>query len=162
MNALLEKLRQWFAARSAAEQRTLRIGGIAAAIVLLLGLLVPLQRGVNARAERVTALREDLGWLRSMRPRLEAASGLPAGSPESLVVLVDRVARATGIASGLSASQQAANGTLDVRLERVPFDALATWLGQLTQVNGVQVDAATIESAGAPGLVRATLVLRQR
>ncbi|MCC7461475.1 MAG: type II secretion system protein M [Gammaproteobacteria bacterium] len=162
MNDRATRLREWLAARSARERRTLRLGAMAAVAVLLLGLLVPLQRGVTARAERVSTLRADLGWLRSMAPRLAAASSLPAASSESLVVLVDRVARATGVASGMSASQQAANGTLDVRLERVPFDALATWLGQLTQANGVQVDSAIIESTGAPGLVRASLVLRQR
>ena len=77
-------------------------------------------------------------------------------------MLVDRAARATGIAGGMHASQQSANDTLDVQLDAVSFDALATWIGQLTQLNGVQVDSATIESSGAPGQVRATLVLRQR
>lgn len=163
MNALAARLRGWLAARSAAELRTLRIGALAVALILLLGALVPLHRGVSRRAERVSALRADLGWLRSMSPQLAAAASLPAaGSSESLVVVVDRVARATGIAAGMSASQQSTGGTLDVHLERVPFDALASWVGQLAQLNGVQVDAATIESAGAPGLVRATLVLRQR
>ena len=162
MKALLERLQQWYAARGAAEQRTLRIGGIAAALVLLVGTLVPLHRGVEARATRVAALRSDLAWLRSMSTRLAAAASLPAASSESLVVLVDRAARATGIAGGMHASQQSANDTLDVQLDAVSFDALATWIGQLTQLNGVQVDSATIESAGAPGQVRATLVLRQR
>lgn len=162
MKRLLDSLRLWYAGRNAQEQRTLRLGAVAAALLLLVGVLVPLQRGVSARAARVETLRTDLGWLRSMGPRLAAAASLPAASSESLLVVVDRVARATGIAAGMSASQQSANGTLDVHLERVSFDALATWLGQLTQLSGVQVDAATIESAGAPGQVRATLVLRQR
>lgn len=159
---MLEKLRQWFAARSAQEQRTLWLGGSAALVVLLLGVLVPLHNSVVARVAHVTAMRADLGWLRSVSSRLAAAASLPATSPESLVVVVDRVARATGIAAGMSSSQQAVNGSLDVHLEHVSFDALATWLGQLTQLNGVQVESATIESAGTPGLVRATLVLRQR
>jgi type II secretory pathway component PulM len=97
-----------------------------------------------------------------MSSQLAAAASLPSSSPESLVVVVDRVARATGIAAGMSSSQQSANGSVDVHLERVSFDALATWLGQLTQLNGVQVESASIEGAGTPGLVRATLVLRQR
>lgn len=162
MKALLERLQQWFAARSAAERRTLRIGGVAAALVLLVGTLVPLHRVIEARAARVETLRTDLTWLRSMGTRLAAAASLPTASSESLVVLVDRAARATGIAGGMHASQQSANDTLDVQLDAVSFDALATWIGQLTQLNGVQVDSATIESAGAPGQVRATLVLRQR
>ena len=158
----MEKLRQWFAARSADEQRTLRIGGIVALIVLLLGALVPLQRSVSAASTRVATLRSDLAWLRSMGPQLAAAASMPTATQESLVVVVDRAARAAGIAGALSSSQPAANGGLDVRMDRVPFDALATWLGQLAQRYGVQVESATVESAGAPGMVRASLVLRQR
>jgi len=157
----MEKLRQWFAARSAEEQRTLRIGGIVALIVLLLGVLVPLQRSVSAASTRVATLRNDLAWLRSMGPQLAAAASMPATTQESLVVVVDRAARAAGIAGALSSSQPAANGGLDVRMDRVPFDALATWLGQLAQRYGVQVESATVESAGAPGMVRASLVLRR-
>jgi type II secretory pathway component PulM len=158
---MLETMRQWFAARSAEEQRTLRLGGIAASLLLVIGVLVPLQRSVWATSARVTTLREDLAWLNSVRPQLAAAASMPAKSHESLVVIVDRAARATGIGASLNSSQPAANGGLDVRLERVPFDAFATWLGQLAQLYGVQIESATIESAGAPGMVRAALVLRQ-
>jgi hypothetical protein len=55
---MLEKLRQWFAARSAGEQRTLKFGGVAALIVLLIAVLVPLQRSVSAASARVAALGE--------------------------------------------------------------------------------------------------------
>jgi len=158
---MMEKLHQWFAARSAEEQRTLKLGGGAALIVLLIGVLVPLQRGVSAASIRVATLRSDLQWLHSMSPQLAAAASMPAATRESLVVVVDRAARAAGIAGALSSSQPAANGGLDVRMDRVSFDALATWLGQLAQRYGVQVESATVESAGAPGLVRASLVLRQ-
>jgi len=158
---MLESLRQWFVARTPEEQRTLRLGGVVALLVLLLGVLVPLHRSVSAAATRVASLRSDLGWLRSVAPQLTAAAGMPALPNESLVVVVDRTARATGIASALSSSQAAGNGGLEVRLERVSFDALATWLGQLVQRYGVQIESATVEGAGAPGLVRASLVLRQ-
>jgi len=46
-----------------------------------------------------------------------------------------------------------------VRLEKAPFDKLITWLGRLAQQNGVVVDSATIEKAGAPGEVNAAIVL---
>ena len=50
-------------------------------------------------------------------------------------------------------------GSLTVRLEKAPFDSLVAWLARLAQQNGVVVDSATIEKAGAPGLVNAALVL---
>lgn len=158
---MLEPLQHWFAARTPEEQRTLKLGTIIAFVVLLLGVLVPLHRSVSAASTRVATLRSDLDWLRSMGPQLAATAGMPVDSHESLVVVVDRAARAAGIAAALSSSQPAANGGLDVRLDHVSFDALATWLGQLVQRYGVRVESATVESAGAPGLVRASLVLRQ-
>ena len=48
---------------------------------------------------------------------------------------------------------------LRLRLESAPFDVLATWLVILQQQHGVRVDAATIDAAGAPGLVNASLTL---
>jgi type II secretory pathway component PulM len=45
-------------------------------------------------------------------------------------------------------------------LEKAPFDALVGWVARLSQQNGVQIESATIDSAGEPGLVDASLVLK--
>ena len=72
---------------------------------------------------------------------------------------MDRSARESGLGSALSGSEPGGPGTLSVRLEKAPFDALIAWLARLAQQNGVAVDSATIEKAGAPGLVNAAIVL---
>ena len=46
-----------------------------------------------------------------------------------------------------------------MRLQKAPFDALIPWLARLSQQNGIRVDTASIETAGSPGLVNASLVL---
>jgi len=158
----MERVRAWFAERSAAERRTLLLGGIAAAILLLLAVLLPLHRSVARTAAHVATLRSDLAWLRSVAPQLQAAGNPPVATPDSLVVVVDRAARAAGIAGNLSPTQSGAAGQVEVHFDKVSFDGLATWLGQLAMRYGVQVESATVESAGAPGLVRAAIVLRQR
>jgi type II secretory pathway component PulM len=84
-----------------------------------------------------------------------------AASHESLVVLVDRIAREAGIARSLAGSQPSGDGSLAVRLEQVPFDALAGWAGALVQRYGVHIASATVEGAGAGGLVNASFVLRE-
>ena len=49
-----------------------------------------------------------------------------------------------------------------MRLEKAPFDAIIGWLSRLSQQNGIGVDGATIDGAGAPGLVNAAIVLKQQ
>jgi type II secretory pathway component PulM len=49
-----------------------------------------------------------------------------------------------------------------VRLEKASFDAMIGWLSRLSQQNGIGVDGATIDTAGAPGVVNAAIVLRQQ
>ena len=46
-----------------------------------------------------------------------------------------------------------------IRLEKANFEKLVTWLARLSQQNGVLVDSATIDKAGAPGIVNAAIVL---
>ena len=64
-----------------------------------------------------------------------------------------------GNEKALAGSEPGAQNSLSVRLEKAPFDKLITWLGRLAQQNGVVVDSATIEKAGAPGEVNAAIVL---
>jgi type II secretory pathway component PulM len=79
-----------------------------------------------------------------------------------LVALVDRTARDGGIGKSLVGSQPSGNGGLNVRFEQASFDALVAWLSQLGERYGVHAESATIDAAGMPGIVNATLVLRAR
>ena len=75
------------------------------------------------------------------------------------IAAISRVARESGLAGALAGSEPGGPGRLSVRLEKAPFDALIEWLAHLAQQNGVAVDSATIEKAGAPGQVNAAIVL---
>ena len=148
-----------FGTLSRREQRVVLVGGAAAALILVFGLLVPLDRSVAHAQERLTRKHADLSWMQSVSPELALAAPPPAASGESLLVIIDRSARESGLAGALSGSEPGAPGTLSVRLEKAPFDTLVAWLARLGQQNGVTVDSATIEKAGAPGLVNAAIVL---
>jgi type II secretory pathway component PulM len=154
-------LRAWFNALGQREQRTVLLGGVAVVVVLLLGALLPFERRVNTAQQRVATKQADLAWLQSMGPQLAQlqSAGLIANH-ESLVVLVDRLARETGIARQLAGSQPSGDGSLAVRLEQVPFDGLAGWAGALVQRYGVHIASASVEGGAAGGLVNATFVLR--
>jgi len=156
----LESLLDSYAARSQRERRMLALGAIAAAAIFLFGVLMPLNRSVTHAQQRLAKKHADLAWMRAVAPEIAASAPPPAANGESLLVIVDRSARESGLAKALAGSEPGGPGSLSVRLEKAPFDQLITWLAHLSQQNGVIVDSATIEKTGAPGLVNAAIVLR--
>jgi general secretion pathway protein M len=157
---MIERLQQYIQKLSARE-RTILLGGTVIALILLItAIVLPLQRSVSATEARIKQKRDDLVWLRSVAPQLGTLQNARRPSlNESLVVLIDRTARESGLAQALVGSQPSGDGGLNVRLEKLPFDTLIGWLSQLHQQYGVRVDSATVDSANEVGTVTATLVL---
>jgi general secretion pathway protein M len=155
-------LETWFRNLARREQLMVLAGAGACALLLLFAAWLPVERRASALEQRVHQKQSDLAWLRSMAPQLADLREAPAASNESLVVLVDRVARETGISRSLRGSQPGEGNTLSVRLEQVPFDALVNWAGQLVQQHGVSVVTASIDGGAGVGTVGATFVLRAR
>jgi type II secretory pathway component PulM len=160
---MIEQLQRYLERLSERERRMVIVGGAVALLLIVTGVLMPLQHRLSAAGERVEHKRDDLAWLRSIAPQLV---GLQTSGPpqlkESLVVLVDRTARQSGLEHALVGSQPTGDGGLNVRLEQTSFDGLSTWLSQLHEQYGVRVDAADFDAAGAAGTVNASLVLRAR
>jgi general secretion pathway protein M len=159
---MIERLQQYLLGLSPRE-RTLVIGGsVLALILVVLAIVLPLQSRVSATAERVQQKRNDLVWLRQVAPQLASLQTTrPRGTlTESLAALVDRTAREAGFSKNLAGTQASGDGGLNVRLDKMAFDAMVNWLSQLHERYGVSVDSASVDSAGAPGTITATLVLR--
>ena len=144
------------------ERRLVLFGGIGAAALLIFGVLLPLDSSVSKAQERVGKKQADLVWMQSVGPELASAGPTIAkpSSQESLLVVVDRAARESGLGSSLTSSEPQGPGLLRVRLEKAPFDIMIGWLARLADQNGISVDTANVDSAGAPGVVTASLVLR--
>jgi general secretion pathway protein M len=142
------------------DRRTLLLGGVIAAILFILAVILPLDHSVARLHDQVTRKQADLVWMRSAAPEIAAAGPVRVNSGESLIVIVDQSARESGLGGSLSGSQPSGSGGLSVQLEKAPFDTLVGWLARLSQQNGVQIESATIDSAGEPGLVNASLVLK--
>jgi general secretion pathway protein M len=157
---MIERLQQYLQRLSARERWMVGGGGILALILLILAIVLPLQTRVSATQARIEKKRDDLMWLRSMSPQLAALqTARPPALTESLVVLIDRTARESGIGKSLVNSQPSGDGGLNVRLEKMPFDSLISWLAQLNERYGVRVDSATVDAANENGTVTATLIL---
>jgi len=141
--------------------RTLKIGGIAAAL-LLVYVLIQLDSSVSSAHKRIVKKSDDLEWMRSHQMELASASQTSSGGTggQSLLVIVDRSAHESGLASALAGSEPSGPSGLSIRLQKASFDNVVGWLGRLSQQNGIRVDSASIENAGSPGMVNAALVLR--
>ncbi|HXY97473.1 MAG TPA: type II secretion system protein GspM [Steroidobacteraceae bacterium] len=154
-----DALERWFAALSERERRILQVAAVLVPVLLVVGVLLPLDHSVTRAHERLAKKRDDLAWMQGVAPELAASPQPPSAAGESLLVIVDRSARESGLSGALSGSEPAGPGGLSLRLQKAPFDTLIAWLARLAQQNGIRVDSATIDSAGAPGLVNAALVL---
>ena len=158
----MNALRQWLDGLAPRERNLVyaAAGLIAVALVYLI-VVLPVTTAAKHRATRIEQKSADLAWMRQVAPQVAAASaagGASAGG-ESLVVLVDRTGREAGLGSAIRDQSPSGEHALRLRLEAAQFDVLVVWLTNLQQQYGVRVEAATIDAAGAPGLVNASLTL---
>ena len=159
----MNKLRAWYAGLQQREQRVVAIGGVALAVlILVLGILMPLQSAVSSAVQSKETKREDLAWMQVNAPEIRASGSQLAGDTgEAPVVLVDRVAREAGLASALRGTQPNATGGVRVQLEGAPFDTLVTWLDTLDRRYGLAIESITVDRTPAPGLVNASISFSQ-
>jgi type II secretory pathway component PulM len=161
MDELLAQAKNWFRGLARREQYAVLAGAGAILALLVFAAWMPVERRVSRLEDSVRTKQADLVWLQSVAPQLGALRNAPSNSGgPSLVVLVDGVARETGIARSVAGSQPGDDGTLSVRLEQVPFDSLINWAGELVQHHGVRVVSANIDGGAAVGQVSASFVLR--
>ena len=144
------------------EQRFVLIGAIGLAILILLGgILLPMQSAVSAATGRYAKKREDLAWMQANAPEIRAAGNqLAADTGEAPVVLVDRVGREVGLANSLRGTQPDGNG-VRVQLEAAPFDTMITWLATLDERYGLAIESISVDRAARPGVVNANVTFAQ-
>ena len=153
-------IQAWYGGLTERDQRLALWGG--AALGALVIAIAAWQLGASvARVEtRVERRREDLAFIESVTPRLQAMPAVQADEP--LTIAIDRMAREGGLADKLAAVEPAANGALRARFTGASFDALVLLLARLQKERGVEAETASVSATGEPGLVDATLVIRGR
>jgi general secretion pathway protein M len=156
------ELLEWYRSKSERDQRVLRWGALAVAAILLLWILLPLQRSVGKARAHLEGQRADLEWMRRVAPTLAAAGPGPAAAAtnESLVVLIDRTARESGLGQSLTGSQPVGNGSMRVQMEKADFNLLTGWMARLTSQHGVRVESASVTAQADAGTVNASVQLR--
>lgn len=148
---------EWYQSLAERERRTVLVGGISAVGLLLVGGLWKLDAATESLAKKVDTKRADLAWMQAAAPRLQA---MPAIDPsEPLPLVLNRTARDAGLADMKLTAPPDDSGAR-VRLEGASFDAMVIWLARLQQERGLAVQFATIDKAGAEGLVDVNVELR--
>ncbi len=158
MNKLAAKFQAWYSGLPEREQRILAIGAAVLGLLLLIGgILLPLQSAVSSAVKRTETRREDLEWMRVNAPEIQAgAAALSSDTGEAPVVLVDRIGREAGLGTALRGTQPSGTG-VRVQLEAAPFDTLIKWLATLDQRYGLAIESITVDRAARPGVVNANV-----
>ena len=157
------KLRTWYAGLQERERRFVLLGAVGVAVLLLVGgLLLPLQSAVSKAVDRRDARSADLAWMQANAPVLRSAGDrLPPDTSEAPVVLVDRVGHESGIAASFRGTQPSGTTGVRVQLEAAPFDTMVAWLATLEQRYGLAIESITIDRAAKPGAVKASVTFNQ-
>jgi general secretion pathway protein M len=158
----MNKLQSWYDSLQPREKRVVALGAVALGLIILIGgILLPLQAAVSSAVSGSETKREDLEWMQRNAPEIRAAGNqLGADTGEAPMVLVDRVGREAGLASALRGAQPNPTG-VRVQLEAAPFDTMITWLATLDQRYGLAVESITVDRAAAPGMVNASITFTQ-
>ncbi|MBI5041756.1 MAG: type II secretion system protein M [Gammaproteobacteria bacterium] len=159
-------MKEWWSALGTRER--LMLGGGALLLVpLLLWALAwqPLASGAHQLETEVAAQREALQWMRSAAAELQQLRGsgaqVSAGmGGRSLLAVVDQSARAAGLGNGLKRIEPDSATAVRVRLEGVAFDAVVTWLDELSRQFGVLATLVTVERAVGSAQVNVRLTLQ--
>jgi general secretion pathway protein M len=155
----MNSIRAWYESLQQREQRVVAAGAVLLGLIIIIGgILLPLQTAVSNAAKDSETRRKNLEWMRVISPELRATTNLlqpPTG--EAPVVLVDRVVHESGLASALRGTAPSTNGGVHVQLDAAAFDTMVTWLDTLDERYGLSIESITVDRAGAPGLVNASI-----
>jgi general secretion pathway protein M len=158
----MKKLRAWYAGLQERERRIVIIGTLAVSVIILVGgILMPLQSAVSKATQRSDTKRADLEWMKKNAAEVRSSiDDLPVDTGEAPVVLVDRVGREAGLGSALRGTQPNANG-VRVQLEAAPFDVMIQWIDTLDRHYGLAVESISVDRTAAPGMVNASVTFTQ-
>ena len=156
----MNKLVEWYGGLETREQRMVLVGAIVVtALILVGGILLPLDSAVSAAVKTRDTRREDLAWMSLNAAEIRAGSAsLAPDTGEAPVVLVDRVGREAGLGAAMRGTQPSGTG-VRVQLEAAPFDTLVTWLATLEERHGLAIESISVDRAARPGLVNANITL---
>jgi len=153
-------MRDWFNGLQPRERLILGSGAVAAGLIIVWGLIwLPVRSGSLELRDTVAEkqrLLTDLQRAELVQPG-DATGGGPIRT-QSLMVLIDRTARSSGLA--FTRTRQDGPDGMSVSFERTSFDGILSWLIALERDHGISVESASFNMARERGLVTGQIFLR--
>ena len=158
------KIKEWFRQLAPREQLLVGVATALAIFTLIVTLGVrPIVSNTTRGHERVADKRQLLSELERVAERIGPQTGTGQAAPgagnQSLVVIVDRTTRSSGLAPYLKRNQPDGAASIRLRFENAPFDAVIEWLGIIKNQHGLQTTAANIDTTSAAGRINCNLTL---
>ncbi len=156
-------MKRWLDNLAPRERAVLAVGAIAAAVVLVYGLIwYPLAKDVARLRLYVAEQSEAAEWMRGAAREVEALrtnSASPAIDRRPLLTLVEQTARTAGLGEALNRVEPQGQGSAGVWLQGAAFDDLVGWLAQIDSEFGVRVESLLVDPQDEPGRVNVRLVV---
>jgi general secretion pathway protein M len=161
LNRSTQSLSEFWSARNARE----RVMLAAAAVVVLFGLVYwvlinPALSGRERLRASLPAMRQQVAQLQALS---KEASSLSATAPPSVPTMTRENLEASLARKGLKAQNISVTGeNARLQMPSVSFASLLDWMDDAQKTALLSVVDANIVALGQPGIVNATLTLRQR
>ena len=156
-------MKDWFYGLEERERRFLIAGAVAVVLaVIYLFLINPLYSGTAEIGKRVEQKEQDFAWMQRAAATIKVGSKSSNKVEGTLVVIVDRTARAAGLGDSLKTNQPTGPDSIRVRLDSASFDKLVRWLGELQSTYQIEIQSASFDGGGGgPGIVNASVILER-
>ena len=157
-------MQAWFYQLAARERLFISIAGVLGVLLLIVTLAIrPIVNNTTRGHERIAERRDLLSELDQVAARIGPQTGsgqTTSGSRnQSLVVIIDRTTRDTGLAPYLKRNQPDGTSSIRLRLENAPFDIIIEWLGAIKNQHGLVITSANIDKASENGRINCNLTL---
>ncbi len=157
-------MKEWFTGLESRERMMVVAGAVVLALLFFYAFIVsPAVSAYQKRSADVQSQRDTLTWMQQAAAQINQLRGSGTQGNglggQSLLALVDRSARESGLGTALKRVKP--DGALSVRVwfEGVAFDDLVLWLGGLESSYQVRVQLITLERLAQSGRVQAQLTL---
>jgi len=157
ISALWQSLREAMARLPASDQRTLRLGSMAVAAILLIGGLLTVNEKARAAEQRLADRQAQLADLPIQLAELRRSVRLGASAELPLFTLARQVGELAGAVPEVEAG---ADGSAKLQLTAVPFDTVLELVATLEAAK-VDIRRLRLDAAGG-GRVNAALELAPR
>lgn len=158
-------MKDWWLSRSSQDRMAILITASVLGLLLVYLLIwLPFNKQIITKRNLVESQRATLEWMkksaaevRSLRSRQTRNN--TKVSNEALLTLVDRTAKQNQLNEYIQRLKPQDNDSVQLWLEKAPFDRLVQWLGLLVRQYDIELDAINIERDESSGLVDARLTL---